>query len=293
MGSIMGAWIIAGLGFAMAWQAKAITSFQKCAPGLEDQVNLLHQVVAVGMENRRTFEEFAADEKVPLPEVRAKFAATGRMECSGLTGTVQVVNTGTGPSKLVPTAGHLFYDANCERKKSMADCKIIFPNSGSREVFRINEKTIKTGGCPKRDKKLDWALFELNKELPGVVPYAIPPKDPPPYVTPGMDVVTVSGGSNNFVRNGMEPPHIAGCKIRDRFRFANYPLQSDCNTGGGSSGAGQLTWSNNRPTLAALHLGGAGNMPPGSPYNRDSYFNASIPLEGEFLAAIHQALGTR
>lgn len=256
--------------------------------------DLVHRVVHVGKDRRQTIEEYAAAQKPPITvaAAKARLAAIGLMVCPTGPATVEVVNTGNGISKVVPTSSHPFYTNKC-CLISPTECKITFPFSGDKEPFTIDPSTFQTGGCAKQDddRNKDWAVFSLDRPVRGATPSGIPRRGAPP-IPVGQEFITTCPRSDNFIRNGKKPFHIETCATQHQFRFANVPLQTDCNTGGGCSGAGQHLWLGDRFSLAAIHVGGVQDVgiEPGSGYDPDRNFNSSVPLTGEFLESIHDLL---
>ena len=300
------------------------TSFPKCpnpgfGPGFEKSIGLIHKATMIGGESRSNINEWKEITGSTVAAVKKKYAATGVMRCGTASSTVQL----TGHNDLVTGAGHAFTQPDDEKGICVhfepSDCSISFPLTGSKKIHKIKSGSMKNGGCTIKAvgppdafqivefPNLDWAVFELETPLENVEPYDVPLSN---YRVPrGTTVLQVSSGGDNFKkptrdRDGSSFYNFQNCTIVDRDKYDYISLQTDCDAGLGSSGAGQLALINDRLTLLAINtaqvvkkingvrLDGS-NGQPAADYDRDAHFNVSKPLEDDFLEEIRRRLGTR
>ena len=292
------------------------TSKPNCAtgPGINKNIGLIHKVVLMGKDDdRQTIQEYAAANGVDEETVRKQFAATGMIECGPYITTIQL----SGAKNMVTAASHAFHrvrppslqpdpknPTECSFFKP-TDCKVRFPLTGSNRVYKIKENSMDSGGCPARDIKADWAFFELTEDVSGATPYALPPAEN--KVPVNLEILQVAYHADNF-RPGLRKTPISHynfikCKVRSQQVFRNASLHTDCDTGGGTSGAGQLVGWNDKIILMAISVGYKSNLPdPNNPndirpawsdYNTAIHSSVSVPLEGEFLRKLRERVNVR
>lgn len=234
------------------------------------------------------------------------FRGTGVLQCpfnnwSG--STIQL----SGRGNLVTGAAHAFAP-KCIRKSEdeLAKCLITFPLMNSNKMYKIRQGSIQLGiadnepGCYQTNRQKDWAVFELTEIVTGVNPYDIPPLNyvvPEPSQVGPIKVEQVASLASNLQtppfkareqRADAENFNIQECSIMTRYYFSNVPLQTNCHTGGGSSGAGQFTLLGGRRTIIAINSGESD--PSSRDFNQDNHFNVSVPVEGELLAELHRRM---
>ncbi len=210
----------------------------------------------------------------------------------------------TGKKNMVTTVSHIFHRLPDCQFFEPSNCTVKFPLSGSDRIYKIKANTLESGGCTAPFKsKQDWAVIELTTDVEGVTPYDVPAAQH--EVAEGTAILQVASYTDNF--KPRKPSrffqNIQNCQVRNRGAYANIALQTDCDTGGGASGAGQLVNINGRLTLAAINVAERSNLPdpknpndrrpPVAEYDKALHSNVSVPVEGEFLRVLHQRLGTR
>jgi hypothetical protein len=244
----------------------------------------------MGDENRQKFDKFAVAQS-PLDKLNEAFAASGVINC-GSEGSAQL----TGASDVISTAAHLFFDSKCNLRPNLEKCYFYRPSQPTKH-FPIDVSSMKsakdTGGCYSENNYFDWAVVKLKDPVDGVVAYEIPTADPILNVDDQM--VTVSNGDVNFKSGG---PNIQVCSIRATWHFENVPLTTDCDTGDGSSGAGQfllqggkLNLDHEKLIMTPMNVAEKKGAVDGKAFNVDTQYNISIPVETEFLAALKALSG--
>lgn len=286
------------------WVQALPGGFSNClnGPSFQKNVGLVQKAAMIGGEDRQSVEEYARSTGSTVEAVAGMFAATGVIMCGPVSATVQL----TGKKNMVTTVSHAFYRVRDCRFFEPTNCTVKFPLSGSDRLYKIKSNTFESGGCTapfKIKNKQDWAVFELTTEVEGVTPYDVP--EAPNEVAEGTAILQVASYTDNF--RPRQPSrffqNIQNCQVRNRRSYANISLQTDCDTGVGASGAGQLVNINGRLTLAAISVGGTSNLPdprnpqdrrpPVAEYDKALHFSISVALDGDFLRILHERLGTR
>lgn len=258
-------------------------------PGLSESLAAIHKVHMVGGESRVSLKPFARRLGLSEAETRAMFAATGFMACGIMRATVQL----SGRRNLVTTAAHAPMYPNSCRPLSVA-CEIKFPFSSKPDyAYKIEPGSWKDGGCSNEQKNSDWAVFELDAHVDGVTPYEIPPADH--YVKPPQTVLKVAAAADNFSPTEGEEQrkhnyNFEVCQIRDRNIFSIVSLHTDCDAGGGTSGAAELVLKDKKYYLTSISVAYSGVRPSGSDYDPRTHFTMSVAVEGDFLAEIRRRL---
>ncbi len=196
------------------------------------------------------------------------FASTGVMNCDGMEFTAQV----TGKSNVLTSVAHGFLLPNCDKRQNC-----FFKIMGIE--YSVDMSSLAHGSCPNvfEDNFQDWATIKLIEDVDGVTPYQIP--DFSNRLRAGDEVVTVSGLNPS---GGTEITPLA-CKVDQIGQPQHVPINignsETCRTFPGSSGSAQLKpTGNGQFHLMSVHIG---NSEPDN-----SGYNISIPLRGDFLAAV-------
>ena len=260
-------------------------------PSFGKNVDLIHKATMVGGEGRQTLGQFAGAYRLPMADAKKMFAATGVMVCGAITTTVQL----SGNKNLVTGVSHAFNQIPVCKAFEPTDCTVQFPLTGSEKFYKIKAGSMKSGGCALRDFTKDWSVFELIEDVSGATPYDVPPTWN--EVPPGSAVVQVASTANNFhpelPATAASHYNIQHCQIRDRGAVATAGVKTDCDTGVGASGAGQLAALNGRLTLIAINVAQTKTLPSGSEYHPQNHYNFSVALEGDFLSELHSRINTR
>jgi hypothetical protein len=258
-------------------------------PGLAKNLDLIHKAHFVGGENRVSLKPFARSLGLSEEETKKMFAATGQMKCGNQYTTVQL----SGKNNLVTTAAHAIrHEDSC--KKLNLPCEIQFPySSNPSKIYRMKPNSWKDGGCEVGQSKTDWAVFELDSPVPNVTPYEIP--EDGHFVRTPKTVLKVAARAHNFTPTEGEEKikhnyNFELCRIRDRDLFSNVNLQTDCDSGKQTSGAGELILQNQKYYLNSIIVSESRLRPSGTDYSRTEHFNISVAVEGEFLKELRSRL---
>ncbi|HVX36386.1 MAG TPA: hypothetical protein VHC71_09230 [Hyphomicrobium sp.] len=237
---------------------------------------------------RRTIKQYALEKGLTRTQVERQFSATGKFTCPGAeSGTAQIV----GRRDLIVTVGHLFYDQDC-RPSDWRQCyfETVFQK---RVRVKIKTSTARIPRCLSNDPNSedDWAILELQRPIPFITPYFIPPE--PVTFTAGDRITEVSAQSDNFPHKA---PNIGECSIR-YVALPNYPkipYVTDCSNGNGSSGSGQLVRREPGWELKAVDVFDNTFCHDGVDYDlRKSCFTASAPVSGAFFDALTEMANQR
>ena len=250
---------------------------------------LLHLAKIVGQEDRMTFEEYAQAKGMEIKDVEDQFGATGVLTCRGKGTEFQFTAQIAGSSSVVIGAAHGFFNKDCSRKP-IELCSLFLFKGKTVVENRVEMSSLKLGGCPFFTKpsnaSVDWMVAKLISPAKAR-PYGISSDNP---LSPGQKVLQVSAFSENFRPEQDYPRHITECSLRDIGSNPNRPILTDCDTGGGSSGSAQLVIKESKLYVASIHVAYTGSGKDGQAYNRTLFHNVSVPISGQFLEAIKQAI---
>jgi hypothetical protein len=266
--------LIAGLFLASAWAFPISRPNCLLQPSLENQANLLHKVAIIGRESRK---------EIPA-SLQSKFAATGTLTCGSKTATAQI----TGTKNVITTAGHTFFNKNCEPVFRGNECKFELLRGGRLQEYPVDIGSLKTGSCPHRDRREDWAVLKLSAPMADVTPYEIPDRDD--LLVEGEQIMQVTGYSSNFSRRGEYPKAMESCRARKIYTVSTSPILHDCDTGSGSSGSAQFVVRDKKMIFAAMNVSEVKLNPEGGPFDEERLHNTSTPVSGAFLQAIRDQM---
>jgi hypothetical protein len=106
-----------------------------------------------------------------------------------------------------------------------------------------------------------------------------------------IPVTQVSARAYNFKVGDKYPKTIEGCYFRVINPRSWFPVLTDCNTGQWSSGAAQfIEDEKGEAVISAIHVAESGVGKPKSGFNPHTLFSISVPLAGDFLQALKEAL---
>lgn len=247
-----------------------------------------HNVVQITTpDGRKTLPEYAAAKQLPLALVEKLFKATGKVNCNGHAMTAQI----TGKNNVLTLASHEFYHRDCTTEK--LTCVFTLDDELGSKEYPLDMPSLKTGKCAYSGDSTDWATVKLEGAGPDVLPYEIPSVENPPPLVKGQPVLQVSIKHKNFKVGDKYPKTVEECIVRDVNLHAYVPVQTDCNTGGWSSGSAQFIReeSTGKTVIGAINVSESkGEGVPGSGYDPNKLYNSSVELRGEFLKAVMENL---
>jgi hypothetical protein len=265
-----------------------------CLPGnlgVSKQAEFFHQIRIIGPENRLTVGEYAKLKGVSAKEISKKFGASGVAACGVGGASAQIV----GANDVLVLSGHVFHRTNegCQLYVDLAEANCRFtPSYGPDAGVAIPmDLSTMVSRCHPTDLHHDWAVVKLVRPVRGVLPYKIAKVAQVPEA--GTPILVVASSQTNFERNGKKPMSIEECLVRDTYLDRNIPIQTDCDTGNGSSGAANLVDSTDGVTMIAIHTAGTRGEEPGHPYEKSRVFNYSTPVIGEFHSTIARMAGLK
>jgi hypothetical protein len=234
------------------------------------------------MDHRETLSAYAQRKRLSVSSVEEAFRATGILNCAGLTSTAQL----TGKSNVLTAAAHSFFGPHCT-PVTPRSCFFVLED----ELFapRYYVDSVVSPGCPEIDPGKDWAVVKLQTSVPHVRPYDYPRTDP--MLRADIPVTQVSARAYNFKVGDKYPKTIEGCYFRVINPRSWFPVLTDCNTGQWSSGAAQfIEDEKGEAVISAIHVAESGVGKPKSGFNPHTLFSISVPLAGDFLQALKEAL---
>jgi hypothetical protein len=256
--------------------------------------SMAKRVHVIGQDDRRKLSDFAREEGVPLAEIHDMVAATGMLICGSGAATAQV----TGSNRVITSVAHVLFDQKCSRRQ-LHDC-YFEPSRRPAVRYPIVPGSVRMGLNP--DKCLqdqrqqaptgDWSVIELKNPVENVRPYLAPDEPVTVRFPPGTEILQITGGAANFKAATFMPAHAQRCRIRDVGKIVNVPLQTDCDTGHGSSGSAQLMRKANGMVLVAINALETSGTPDGADYDPVKSFNISVPVSETFLSALREAVST-
>jgi hypothetical protein len=99
---------------------------------------MLHRVVVLGSDGRKTFSGYAAAKGKTEAEIIQKYSAVGLFNCDGSWGSGQL----TGSANTVTAAGHAFFAFESCRPFPRESC--IFQPVASNEIFEVDLSSLQT-----------------------------------------------------------------------------------------------------------------------------------------------------
>lgn len=274
----------------------------------DDQAKMIHRIVQIGDEGRKTIDEMAAQLGFSPSELKRQLSGLGTLSCGGGMSTAQL----SGANDVITFTGHSVYGPGCEfygKRKNYCIFRPLFVDHPPVYVDSINAP------CPyDADSKAaqsvrpDWAVGKLRTPVKGALPFRLRNADVRHRRV--TEILLASAQHYRNFNNGDRQPTVQRCAIRGASAGVEGD-KHDCDTDGGASGAAQLdsefaedkTTDKSIFTLIGIHTGGTGGVPHGTPQrdwknyeynagdkNRLSY-NTSTPIAGEFRQAILKAIG--
>jgi hypothetical protein len=149
---------------------------------------------------------------------------------------------------------------------------------------------IDTAYCWSENAYFDWAVVKLTTVVPDVTPYAVPSTDP--SYAKGDPLLMFSTGDDNFAQGSL---NVQRCTVMALWQYENIPVETDCDSGGGASGAGQfefpegtLSLDPDELVLTFIHVGEGARAVDGSPFTTEDQYNVSVPIQTDLLQAIKE-----
>ena len=247
--------------------------------------------------DRRTAKDYASDHKMSEDEVKARYAATGDLDCGAGKSQANVTLVGD----VITTSAHsLVGDRKCVDLKKSPKCIFTLEIDGRKLTYETS-KVVDSGKiCGKTDLEKagkDWAVLKLTKPVDGhIKPYRID-RDFRLRMNQGT-AVTAVGKSFDWPDTKardlfVHPKHYGDCVTKQPLAGA---VQTNCDLSPGSSG-GALVTPGADPVLVGVHWmevhGGDGCPPPiqnkkTGPYSF-CWANSSTLLTDSFADAVTSA----
>ena len=239
-------------------------------------------VVVFGKSSRRTVEDFAAEHRVDLAELRRDQSASGLIQCGDAHGAGQL----TMSSNVVTTAAHVFYDENGLPRSQT--CTFDLTADGQTTHVPIDLKTIVAGSTNPYavPPAHDWAVVRLARRVAGVKPYTLADD-----IHANEPVTFVARGHIDW--GEAKKLSLQECLMHDQLATTEDGTREfsfDCDTGDGASG-GALMFDKGRSQIGAILVGWRSNRPFNAvPFSR-THYNFAVTMEGDFRKAVLAAAG--
>jgi hypothetical protein len=252
------------------------------APKATDTSTLLPvtQVLVFGKNSRRSAEEFAAEQKLNVKDLKRAHAPSGLVECGEAHGAGQLTVVGN----VITTAAHVFYDEKGTlRAKS---CTFAIELDGQAIRVPVDLTSIKAGSTnPYAFPAVhDWAVAKLVKSVPEVTPYQLSES-----VQAETSVEFVARGHIDWGdgrRMSME-----ACRLHDQLSAGQEGTREfsfDCETGDGASG-GAVLMGEDQMQIGAILVGWRSNKPYRAVPFSPTHYNFAVSIEGAFRTAVLDA----
>jgi hypothetical protein len=281
MPQLSGLNLLAGLSIAAALVSPAAAGALP-PPTAPDSSALLPitQVLVFGKNSRRSPEEFAAEEKLNLKDVKRIHAASGLVECGEAHGAGQLTIVGN----VITTAAHVFYDEKGALRGST--CTFAIEIEGRPVRVPVDMTSIKAGSInPYAFPAVhDWAVAKLTKTIADAIPYqlseSVQAQSPIEFVARGH----IDWGDGR--RMSME-----ACRLHDQLSAGQEGTREfsfDCETGDGASG-GAVLMGDDQMQLGAILVGWRSNKPYRAVPFSPTHYNFAVSIEGAFRTAVLDA----
>jgi hypothetical protein len=238
------------------------------------------QVLVFGKNSRHSPEEFAAEAKLNVRDVKRAHAASGLVECGEAHGAGQLTLVGN----VITTAAHVFYDEKGALRG--ASCTFAIEIEGRPVRVPVDLTSIKAGSTnPYAFAAVhDWAVAKLSKSVADVTPYqlsdSVQPEAPIEFVARGH----IDWGDGR--RMSME-----ACRLHDQLSVGQEGTREfsfDCETGDGASG-GAVLMGDDQMQLGAILVGWRSNKPYRAVPFSPTHYNFAVSIEGAFRTAVLDA----
>ena len=238
----------------LAFLAGSILIHAACPPytSLRDEAGgLLNKVANIDGHKLVDADAYAREVKSTPEVLRARYAATGTLQCQNSWGQASLV----GNQRTIVTAMHVTMegrhaDKKCGKLVALTKCKFIIDDKPKNIEVPV-KKIYAAGACPKGERyrvRNDWAILELAGEVPSKIkPFALPNRDE--VVKTGQRLVLAgraSGFNPNKIKEaspGMSfPKGYVDCTAMGSSDFVmSGAMQTNCPSSGGGSGSGVVT----------------------------------------------------
>ncbi len=244
---VFGAWPLVSLNKAWGIPVVDLGCASKSNGQLRDQEAVVHNVMVIGDRDRYTDTEFAEKEGITPEKLKASTGATLKINCRGSTHIYHGAANVTIRGNVITTAAHIF-EGICANERQVippTSCQIEV----NKQVYKVKSALAQGYKCPLAqgyNSTEDWAVLELDREIPNITPYAVDFNSPESLQRGTGDVVYI-GYSGDFHRqdsNGkwVNPRHIGRCKVRHYLgTYQEKYGASDCDAAGGGSGGPLLS----------------------------------------------------
>ncbi|MEA2838738.1 MAG: hypothetical protein QOF41_68 [Methylobacteriaceae bacterium] len=238
------------------------------------------QVLVFGKNSRRSAEDFAAEQKLNVKDVKRTHAASGLVECGEAHGAGQLTLVGN----VITTAAHVFYDEKGALRGTT--CTFAVELNGQSIRVPVDLTSIKAGSTnPYAFPAVhDWAVAKLSKSIADVTPYqlsdSVQVQAPVEFVARGH----IDWGDGR--RMSME-----ACQLHDQLSVGQEGTREfafDCETGDGASG-GAVLMGEDQMQLGAILVGWRSNKPYRAVPFSPTHYNFAVSIEGAFRTAVLDA----
>jgi hypothetical protein len=238
------------------------------------------QVLVFGKNSRRSAEDFAAEQKLNVKDVKRIHAASGLVECGEAHGAGQLTLVGN----VITTAAHVFYDEKGALRGTT--CTFAVELNGQSIRVPVDLTSIKAGSTnPYAFPAVhDWAVAKLSKSIADVTPYqlsdSVQVQAPVEFVARGH----IDWGDGR--RMSME-----ACQLHDQLSVGQEGTREfafDCETGDGASG-GAVLMGEDQMQLGAILVGWRSNKPYRAVPFSPTHYNFAVSIEGAFRTAVLDA----
>jgi hypothetical protein len=238
------------------------------------------QVLVFGKNSRRSAEDFAAEQKLNVKDIKRTHAASGLVECGEAHGAGQLTLVGN----VITTAAHVFYDEKGALRGATCTFAIEFNGQSIRVPVDLTSITAGSTNPYAFPAVHDWAVAKLSKSLTDVTPYqlsdSVQAQAPIEFVARGH----IDWGDGR--RMSME-----ACQLHDQLSAGQEGTREfafDCETGDGASG-GAVLMGDDQMQLGAILVGWRSNKPYRAVPFSPTHYNFAVSIEGAFRTAVLDA----
>lgn len=270
--------------------------------------NPVMRVMIIDEDDRRTEEQVAKEQSIPLSDVRKRYAATGKIDCDGVSSSANLIDR----DDLVVGVAHTFMNRKtCQMHRPFSQCQFVLSIDGVEERHSIAEMIAIGPQCPAPLNSNDpyplnddFAIFRLRHPVTRVQPYKV---GSPGLLKNGLSVTFAAALALDFfdplIRPRTWPKIIGRCKIRTLNLSAATPthLSTDCDAAKGSSGGALLLDRDGAPPILLgvlsttnennelLEMGMRALSPNRCAYSDGNCASYFAPVDGRFLEALRRA----
>lgn len=287
--------------FNIAWALPPVTSCFKNS-AFDAMKSLVHPIMNIDEADRRTEENFAAENNMTIQEVQKRYGPTGLIDCPNEYGSANVVMSGN----VIISVSHIFHSSDCKSVESPMNCRFETTVGGEKQSFKIKKVHAWGRQCPTpKTSTNDWVVMILDREVPNVSPYEVN-EETAGNIRIGKNVTAVSA-KNLDIWDGagkrFTGKTIGKCKTKQLYSSTGTKttlVGTNCDLSKGASGGALLDDRGDRPALMGIAEGGSeterqlreairNKKPNSGPFDEDKWASGYIPVQDEMLKAIQSA----